>query len=135
MSDGRFERELVGKFEDAGYHALRLAASGGGTSADLPDVMAGNGKYFFAIELKSREPPEGSAARYGPVEDLGALTRFADSFALTPFVCVRWKGNSNRPVEWRLQWPGQLETTDTKFKFHYDERDDWMDLEDLPGFG
>jgi Holliday junction resolvase len=135
MSDGRYERELVRIFASAGYAPIRGAASGGGTERELPDVFVGDGEHVFAVELKARDPPEGSVASYGPLDDLDDLTYFAEAFDAEPLIAVRWKGSGGRAVEWRFTWPGQFETTEQKFKWYYEDRDEpyWLTFADLPG--
>ena len=135
MSDGRWERELIRIFASAGYVPMRGAASGGGTDRELPDVFVGDGEHVFAIELKTRSPPEGSAACYGPIDDLEDLQHFAEAFKAEPLIAVRWKGSGGRSVEWRFTWPGQFETTETRFKWYYEDRYDanWIGFEELPG--
>ena len=43
------ERELISMFWKKGFAAMRAAGSGS-THHPSPDIVAGNGKYFFAIE-------------------------------------------------------------------------------------
>lgn len=47
------ERDLVNKLWNVGFAAMRAPASGGATKRPLPDVLAGNGKLYLAIEVKS----------------------------------------------------------------------------------
>lgn len=133
MSDGRFERQLIRIFASAGYAPIRGLASGGGTDRELPDVFVGNGEYVFAIELKTRSVPDGESACYGPLDDLDNLSYFAGKFRAEPLICVRWKGAGGRSVEWRFQWPGEFEETESSFKWYHEESLDWMSFEDLPG--
>jgi len=49
----REERELVKMLWEADCAAMRAPASGGATKKPLPDVIAGNGKLYLAIEVKS----------------------------------------------------------------------------------
>jgi len=49
----RRERELVNRLDDAGFAVMRAPASGSATDRDLPDVLAGDGETFYAIEAKS----------------------------------------------------------------------------------
>ena len=49
----REERELVKMLWDADCAAMRAPASGGATKKPLPDVIAGNGSIYLAIEVKS----------------------------------------------------------------------------------
>ena len=47
------ERDLVHKLWDRHFAAMRAPASGGATKKPLPDVIAGNGKIYLAIEVKT----------------------------------------------------------------------------------
>jgi Holliday junction resolvase len=49
----RRERELVNRLDGAGFAVMRAPASGSATDRDLPDVLAGDGDRFYAIEAKS----------------------------------------------------------------------------------
>ena len=47
------ERDLVHKLWERDFAAMRAPASGGATKKPLPDVVAGNGKLYLAIEAVS----------------------------------------------------------------------------------
>ena len=47
------ERDLVHKLWERDFAAMRAPASGGATKKPLPDVVAGNGKLYLAIEVKT----------------------------------------------------------------------------------
>ena len=49
----RRERELVNRLDEAGFAVMRAPASGSATDRELPDVLAGDGGTFYAIEAKS----------------------------------------------------------------------------------
>ena len=49
----RRERELVNDLDGAGFAVMRAPASGSATERELPDVLAGDGETFYAIEAKS----------------------------------------------------------------------------------
>ena len=49
----RRERELVNALDERGFAVMRAPASGSATDRDLPDVLAGDGETFYAIEAKS----------------------------------------------------------------------------------
>jgi len=53
MTASGYERELVNLFRNNGWHAQRAGSSGGGTTADLPDVTIAQDGYAFAIEHKT----------------------------------------------------------------------------------
>ena len=50
----RFERELIHILWENGFAAVRTPTSGGGISYPMPDIIAGNGKKYIAIEVKMR---------------------------------------------------------------------------------
>jgi Holliday junction resolvase len=47
------ERDLVHKLWERNFAAMRAPASGGATKRPLPDVVAGNGRLYLAIEVKT----------------------------------------------------------------------------------
>lgn len=49
----RRERELVNRLDEIGFAVMRAPASGSATERDLPDLLAGDGERFYAIEAKS----------------------------------------------------------------------------------
>jgi len=82
----REERELVKMLWDADCAAMRAPASGGATKKPLPDVLAGNGTIYLAIEVKST-----SLERiYINSEKINGLKEFADTFGAKPYVGVKF---------------------------------------------
>ena len=82
----REERELVKMLWNAECAAMRAPASGGATKKPLPDVIAGNGKVYLAIEVKST-----SLERiYINAEKINGLKEFADTFGAIPYVGVKF---------------------------------------------
>lgn len=129
MGNGRYERELVNAFQSRDWGAFRLAASGGGATHDLPDIMAANGEQIYAIELKTRaEPKNPTTYCHAPLEDLDAITRFAQTFTAKPRVATRWKG---QPDQWGFAHPDEIEQTETKFRWNQQQSWEWPSLEDL----
>lgn len=107
MSGDTYERELCNIFRGAGWHAQRAGSSGGGTSADLPDVtIARNGKAF-AIEAKTVAKDESYI--YVDSGEVDALKRYADAYGQIPLIAGRWK----RTREWHLWVPERMERTDS----------------------
>ncbi len=83
----REERELVKMLWDADCAAMRAPASGGATKKPLPDVIAGNGKIYLAIEVKST-----SAERiYIDSGKINALLEFSNIFGAQPYVGAKFK--------------------------------------------
>lgn len=99
----RCERELVTTLADAGWGVLRAPASGAATDRDLPDVLAGNGDRFLAIEAKA----SGADAIYIDRSEIEALEYFAGKFGATPVVGVRFDRE-----DWYFRDPAACHVTD-----------------------
>ena len=100
----RRERELVNALDEAGFAVMRAPASGSATSRELPDVLAGNGEVFYAIEAKS------SAGQpiYLDNEEVYALVSvFAENFGATPRIAVRFDRE-----DWYFFHPSDVHETD-----------------------
>jgi len=98
----RRERELVNRLDAAGFAVMRAPASGSATDRELPDVLAGNGERFYAIEAKSsRGDPI-----YLDAEEVDALRFFATNFGALPRIGIRFDNHS-----WRFFDPDKLYTT------------------------
>lgn len=82
----RRERELVNLLDDAGFAVIRSPASGSGTVRAQPDLLAGDGTRFFAIEVKSSS----GDPIYIDGEELEALLYFSRNFGARPRVGVRF---------------------------------------------
>ncbi|MGM0604041.1 MAG: Holliday junction resolvase Hjc [Halobacteriota archaeon] len=82
----RRERELVNELDAHGFAVMRAPASGSATDRDLPDVLAGDGERFYAIEAKA------SSGRpiYLEESEIDSLCFFAESFGATALVAVRF---------------------------------------------
>ncbi|ELZ30991.1 holliday junction resolvase [Halogeometricum pallidum JCM 14848] len=99
----RRERELVNRLDEAGFAVMRAPASGSATERELPDVLAGNGETFYAIEAKA------SSGRpiYLQGEEVEALIYFSQNFGAKARVAVRFDRE-----DWYFFHPGDLYTTD-----------------------
>ncbi|WP_338726765.1 Holliday junction resolvase Hjc [Haladaptatus sp. DJG-WS-42] len=99
----RRERELVNLLDDAGFAVMRAPASGAATTRELPDVLAGNGNVFYAIEAKS------SSGRpiYLTGEEVEALVYFSQNFGAKPRIAVRFDRE-----DWYFFHPADLYVTD-----------------------
>lgn len=98
----RTERELVQLLDAAGFAVIRAPASGGATDRDLPDVLAGNGREFYAIEAKS----SGSDHIYLTGEEVESLVYFAINFGAKSRIGVRFDSE-----DWYFFHPDDLYTT------------------------
>ncbi|MFB6113301.1 MAG: Holliday junction resolvase Hjc [Halodesulfurarchaeum sp.] len=82
----RRERELVNALDEMGFAVMRAPASGGATPRELPDVLAGNGTVFYAIEAKSSsEQPI-----YLTTTEVEGLVYFAKNFGAKPRIGARF---------------------------------------------
>ena len=99
----RRERELVNALDEAGFAVMRAPASGSATSRELPDVLAGDGEDFYAIEAKSSA---GDPIYLGG-EEVEALVYFAQNFGAKPRIGVRFDRE-----DWYFFHPSDLHITD-----------------------
>ena len=99
----RRERELVNKLDEAGFAVMRAPASGSATDRELPDVLAGDGDQFYAIEAKS----SAGDPIYLDGEEVYALVYFARNFGANPRIGVRFDRE-----DWYFFHPDDLYQTD-----------------------
>jgi len=99
----RRERELVNELDAAGFAVMRAPASGSATERDLPDVLAGDGDRFFAIEAKS----SAGDPIYLSGEEVESLIYFARNFGAKARIAVRFDRE-----DWYFFHPGDLHVTD-----------------------
>jgi Holliday junction resolvase len=99
----RRERELVNELDEAGFAVMRAPASGAATDRELPDVLAGDGETFYAIEAKS----SAGDPIYLTGEEVEALVYFSRNFGAKPRIAVRFDRE-----DWYFFHPGDLYTTD-----------------------
>ncbi len=99
----RRERELVNALDEAGFAVMRAPASGSATERELPDVLAGDGETFYAIEAKS----SAGDPIYLTGEEVEALIYFAQNFGAKPRIGVRFDRE-----DWYFFHPGELHVTD-----------------------
>lgn len=90
----RVERELVKMLWDADCAAMRAPASGGATKKPLPDIIAGNGKIYLAIEVKSSSADQ----IYIDSEKINGLLEFSKIFGAEPFLGAKFKNKKWRFV-------------------------------------
>lgn len=102
----RYERELIHILWDEGYAAVRSAGSGS-MQYPSPDIVAGNGKNFLAIEVKVRE----KLPLYITAEKLRELVMFSNLFGAKPVVALKIKNE-----KWRFFEPEMLIETENGYK-------------------
>lgn len=98
----RRERQLVNKLDTSGFAVMRAPASGSATERELPDVLAGDGDTFYAIEAKS----SAGDPIYLDGTEIDALLFFAKNFGAKPRVAVRFDRE-----DWYFFHPGDLHIT------------------------
>ena len=81
------ERDLVHKLWERDFAAMRAPASGGATKKPLPDVVAGNGKLYLAIEVKTTTKDK----IYIDFPQIDALCEFSEKFGAKPYIGVKFK--------------------------------------------
>ena len=99
----RRERELVNRLDESGFAVMRAPASGSATERELPDVLAGDGEVFYAIEAKSSS----GNPIYLTGEEVEALVYFSQNFGAKPRIGVRFDRE-----DWYFFHPGDLHVTD-----------------------
>jgi len=95
------ERELIKMLEKAGFAVVRSAGS------KKVDIIAGNGKLYLCIEVKSTRDEK----LYFSEEDYEKLTSFAEKFGGRPVVAVKFINNG-----WRFFYPENLEKGSKNYK-------------------
>ncbi len=81
------ERDLVHKFNQAGWVAARIAGSGS-SKYPSPDVIAGNNLKRLVIECKTTK----DQVKYLTVKEVEELVLFAKTFGAEPWIAVRFQG-------------------------------------------
>ncbi|MDI9614806.1 Holliday junction resolvase Hjc [Methanothermobacter sp.] len=103
VRDGsRGERDLVKLLWEKDFAAMRAPASGGATKKPLPDIIAGNGEIYLAIEVKMT-----SGERiYIDSGKIKGLLEFSEMFGAEPYIGVKF-----RYRDWIFLSPADLEMT------------------------
>lgn len=103
----RRERELTNRLHEQGWRVMRAPSSGSATDRDLPDVLAGNGERFYAIEAKasSKKPI------YIGKGEIESLRYFSEGFGATPLVGARFDR-----CAWYFFHPSELHETEKSLR-------------------
>jgi Holliday junction resolvase len=110
------ERQLVNLLWKHNFAAIRVPASGAGSKAfPKPDIIAGNGKKYYAFEVKTSIFDK----IYVPDNEIQDLISFSEKFGCTPFIAIRFLKNSR---EWRFFSILNLQKTLTgNYKINFNE--------------
>lgn len=131
------ERDLIEILEDElGFAAMRCPASGGATSRDLPDVLAGRPTAepthtdmvdtpivwsdVWAFEVKYRT----NETCYCSQADRKHLVDFAEAFGAKPAFAIRWNANqgfAHGDTSWYVVDPDLMPETEKNLRINYDE--------------
>jgi len=103
----RFERELIHKLWENGFAAIRSPASGGSTNYPMPDIIAGNGKKYLAIEVKMRA----KLPLYIDEQQIKDLAMFSNLFGADAVIGLKLPRQ-----DWRFFEIKQLKRTEKGYK-------------------
>ncbi len=90
-------------FDERGFAVMRAPASGAATERELPDVLAGDGNVFYAVEAKS----SAGDPIYLTGEEVEALVYFSQNFGAKPKIGVRFDRE-----DWYFFHPADVYQTD-----------------------
>ena len=124
MKGIRFERQLIHKLWDSGFAAIRSPASGGAISYPMPDIIAGNGRRFIAIEVKMRK----SLPLYLTQQEIKDLVMFSNLFGAEPFIGIKIPRS-----DWRFVRISQLKETKKGYKVDDEVYNLSLDFNELIG--
>jgi len=79
------ERDLVHRFFDAGWMAMRAAGSGS-IGLPCPDVIAGNGSRRIVVECKALA----ADAKYLTKKEVAELLEFGRTFGAEPWIGIKF---------------------------------------------
>jgi len=117
----KFERDLVHKFWDNGFAALRSAGSGA-ARYPMPDIVAGNGSKFIAIEVKKRA----NFPVYLTNKEIKELAMFTNLFGAEAFVGVKIPR-----LEWRFIKIEDLKESGENYKVDEETFESGLEFEDI----
>ena len=97
------ERELVDMLWEEGFGVIRAPASGSATQRALPDILAGDGSTYVAVEAKA----SAKDVVYVDGDEIDALREFSERFGARMRVGVRFNNE-----DWYFFHPAALHVTD-----------------------
>lgn len=90
----RYERELVHRALEEGYHPMRSPSSGAATSTPLPDVVFRAGYHAQPVAAEAKY--DSGDRIYIPREEAAALMTFSFKFGAVPAIAPRFSGDTTR---------------------------------------
>jgi len=118
----RRERQLANSLDERDFAVMRAPASGSATDRDLPDVLAGNGTAFYAIECKA----SGGDPIYLGDDEIEGLGRFATAFGAQPLIGVRFDY-----CDWSFFSPTEIITENGAYRVKQERLELGLRIEDL----
>jgi len=86
------ERKLVNMLWEEGYAAIRIPASGAGSSRyPKPDIICGDGKRYLAFQVKSTK----NEMLYIDHNDIDALKDFSKIFGAKPYLAIKFSNDTS----------------------------------------
>ncbi|WP_202319291.1 Holliday junction resolvase Hjc [Archaeoglobus neptunius] len=117
----RFERDLIAQLWKEGFAAIRVAGSGV-SPFPCPDIVAGNGKLFLAIEVKMRS----NLPLYLSEDEIRQLEMFSESFGAKPYIALKLPRK-----KWKFFTIQMLEKTEKSFKVDEELYHHGLDIEEV----
>lgn len=119
----KFERDLIAELWRMGFAAIRVAGSGV-SPYPCPDIVAGDGKIYLAIEVKMRQ----ELPLYLSPEEVMQLEIFSETFGASPYVALKLPRK-----KWKFFTPKMLQRTEKNFKIDDTIYNLGMDIEEVAG--
>lgn len=112
----RYERELAGEFQDAGWFVQNASISGASTDRELPDLIAGRDGHTIVMELKFTS----DNIIYVDDEKVAGLKWVAEMLGAKALIVGRWKYDTT----YYGFIPDACERLNSgKYKVHRDDRE------------
>lgn len=109
-----YEYKVMEIFEKYGYASLRTLGSGGGTKKSKPDIVVGNGRNIFGMEVKKRE----NDVCYIQKSQVEELKDFCYNFGASPLIVVKF---GNMPFYAFDVDSDSIVETEKSYKIHVDD--------------
>ena len=105
------ERELVHKFNNHGWSAIRVAGSGS-ANYPSPDIIAGKNNIIFGIECKATI----SKNKYLTFQEVEELIFFCRNMGIIPMISIKFDKE-----EWYFIYAQDLKKTEKNFVLNLNE--------------
>jgi len=119
----RFERELISELWKSGFAAIRVAGSGV-SPYPCPDIVAGNGKIYVAIEVKMRK----SLPVYLSTDEIMQIEKFSEKFGAKAYIALKLPRK-----KWKFFTIQMLEKTEKNYKIDREIYPTGLDIEEVVG--